>query len=73
MLRELGLEASKIIVTVRPPATEAHYHNPEAEVLLERFMARACADPRRPSRSFTSQPKTTGLSAEAISQVVRER
>jgi predicted glycosyltransferase len=32
---ELGLGADDIVVTVRPPATEAHYHNPEAEGLLE--------------------------------------
>ena len=41
ILRELGLESAKIVVTVRPPATEAHYHNPESERLLERFMVRA--------------------------------
>jgi uncharacterized protein len=35
VLSELGLSRSDLIVTVRPPATEAHYHNPEAEVLLE--------------------------------------
>jgi predicted glycosyltransferase len=35
VLRELGLNQSDLIVTVRPPATEAHYHNPEAEVLME--------------------------------------
>jgi len=29
-----------IIVTVRPPATEAHYHNSEAEVLFEKLMER---------------------------------
>jgi predicted glycosyltransferase len=32
---ELGVVGNDIVVTVRPPATEAHYHNPEAEVLLE--------------------------------------
>jgi predicted glycosyltransferase len=32
---ELGLNSSDLVVTVRPPATEAHYHNPEAEVLLD--------------------------------------
>jgi predicted glycosyltransferase len=32
---ELGLNGSDLIVTVRPPATEAHYHNHEAEVLLD--------------------------------------
>jgi predicted glycosyltransferase len=42
ILEELGLSESDIIVTVRPPATEAHYHNPEAERLFEAFMARAC-------------------------------
>jgi uncharacterized protein len=31
----LGWDEDDIVVTVRPPATEAHYHNPEAEVLLE--------------------------------------
>jgi hypothetical protein len=32
---ELGLASKDLVVTVRPPATEAHYHNPEAEVLLD--------------------------------------
>jgi uncharacterized protein len=32
--RQLGLGENDIVVTVRPPAVEAHYHNPEAEVLL---------------------------------------
>ena len=41
LLRELGLSESDLIVTVRPPATEAHYHNPESEELFERFMVRA--------------------------------
>jgi uncharacterized protein len=30
----LGLRASDTVVTIRPPATEAHYHNPESEKLL---------------------------------------
>jgi uncharacterized protein len=33
--RELGLSSRDLVVTVRPPATEAHYHNAEAEVLLD--------------------------------------
>jgi predicted glycosyltransferase len=32
---QLGFGESDIVVTVRPPAVEAHYHNPEAEVLLD--------------------------------------
>jgi uncharacterized protein len=35
VLGQLGLNQSDLIVTVRPPATEAHYHNPEADTLLE--------------------------------------
>jgi predicted glycosyltransferase len=31
----LGFAERDIVVTVRPPATEAHYHNPEADVLLD--------------------------------------
>ena len=34
ILARLGLDASNLIVTVRPPATEAHYHNPEGELLF---------------------------------------
>jgi uncharacterized protein len=33
--KRLGLNDSDIVVTVRPPASEAHYHNPEADVLLK--------------------------------------
>ncbi len=35
LLKEtLGLKSSNIVVTIRPPATEAHYHNPESDKLL---------------------------------------
>jgi hypothetical protein len=30
----LGIAEDELLVAVRPPATEAHYHNPEAEELL---------------------------------------
>jgi hypothetical protein len=33
LMDELGLRGARLVVTVRPPATEAHYHNPEAEGL----------------------------------------
>jgi predicted glycosyltransferase len=32
---ELGLSSEDLVVTLRPPATEAHYHNSEAEVLMD--------------------------------------
>jgi predicted glycosyltransferase len=34
----LGLKDHDIVVTVRPPATEAHYHNPASEVLFNSMM-----------------------------------
>jgi hypothetical protein len=32
---ELDIDPNDIVVTIRPPATEAHYHNPESEILLD--------------------------------------
>lgn len=34
LLKELGITPDQLVVTVRPPATEAHYHNPESEVIF---------------------------------------
>ena len=45
LLEKLSLTDSDVIITVRPPATEAHYHNPESVALFERFMERACRTP----------------------------
>ena len=35
ILGELGISDKELVVTMRPPATEAHYHNPESELLFE--------------------------------------
>ena len=43
---QLGLNGNHVVVTVRPPATEAHYHNPESGRLFEaamEFLGRAPA------------------------------
>jgi uncharacterized protein len=45
ILHELGLDPKDIVVTIRPPATEAHYHNPEAEKLLEAVFEKLSAMP----------------------------
>lgn len=37
---QLGLNTEDLVVTIRPPATEAHYHGPEAEVLLDAVLQR---------------------------------
>ena len=42
----LGLKETEIVVTVRPPATEAHYHNPESEKLLLVVFELVSANPR---------------------------
>jgi uncharacterized protein len=38
--RRLGIAANHLLITVRPPATEAHYHNPEGEELLTEVLKR---------------------------------
>jgi hypothetical protein len=35
ILSALGIREGELVVTIRPPATEAHYHNPESEGLFE--------------------------------------
>jgi predicted glycosyltransferase len=40
LVHQLGLNGGNIIVTVRPPANEAHYHNPESETFFVEFMNR---------------------------------
>jgi uncharacterized protein len=42
---ELGLRDDLVRVLLRPPATTAHYHNPEAEVLLDHLLQRLAAAP----------------------------
>jgi len=41
ILEELGLKSDDLVITVRPPATEAHYHNPESETLFIELMKKA--------------------------------
>lgn len=40
---QLNLNPDHILVTVRPPANEAHYHNAESDTLFVEFMERVCA------------------------------
>lgn len=35
ILNTLGIRDEELVITIRPPATEAHYHNPESELLFE--------------------------------------
>jgi predicted glycosyltransferase len=46
ILGQLGISPDAIIVTLRPPATEAHYHNPEAELLFAEALRFLSEDPK---------------------------
>jgi predicted glycosyltransferase len=43
---QLGISRDDLLVTVRPPATEAHYHNPESEVLFAETMRLLASNPK---------------------------
>lgn len=43
--KQLGLADGELVVTVRPPATEAHYHNQESEALFVASMNRLIDEP----------------------------
>lgn len=45
VLSRLGISSDKLVVTVRPPATEAHYHNPESEMLFAETMRLLSSNP----------------------------
>lgn len=45
ILQALGISPGEIVVTLRPPATEAHYHNPEADELFVAALELFSADP----------------------------
>src|SRR6266851_8374496 len=40
----LGIAPGDLVVLVRPPATEAHYHNPQSEILLTETLTSLLAD-----------------------------
>jgi predicted glycosyltransferase len=39
ILNELNVSEEDLVVTVRPPATEAHYHNPESEKIFDELIS----------------------------------
>ena len=46
ILQELGVDEDDIVITMRPPATEAHYHMPESDELFRAIMERFSVLPR---------------------------
>lgn len=45
ILSELGITEKEVVVTIRPPATEAHYHRPQSDELFNVVMQRLSAMP----------------------------
>jgi uncharacterized protein len=45
ILEQLQLDPGGIIVTIRPPANEAHYHHSDSDTLFDHLMNRVCATP----------------------------
>jgi len=45
ILTDLGISADDLLVTLRPPATEANYHNPESEILFAETLRLLAAKP----------------------------
>lgn len=72
ILQSLGISQEEMVVLVRPPATEAHYHNPESDVLFAetmRFLAsvpklRAVTLPRNERQSKALQAGWSDLIAD---------
>lgn len=46
LLQKLGIDTAEVVVTVRPPATEAHYHSCRSDELFEATIAHVSAHPR---------------------------
>lgn len=61
ILQKLGIAPGEIVVTLRPPATEAHYHNPEADEL---FVAALDLFAANPSVRAVTLPRSASQGAE---------
>ncbi len=63
ILDEIGVSPQDLLVTVRPPATEAHYHNPEAEALYVEVVELLGA---MPGVRIVILPRTAGTQREFV-------
>jgi len=72
VLKQLGIGEDDLVVTLRPPATEAHYHNPESEslfaetvrMLAEQSHVRAVTLPRNVRQAEQLRQEWAGVIAE---------
>jgi uncharacterized protein len=63
ILADLCLTGEDILVTIRPPATEAHYHNPEADTLYVEVVEFLGATP---GVRMVILPRTAGAQREFV-------
>ena len=63
ILADLGVTEEETLVTIRPPATEAHYHNPEAETLYVEVVEFLGA---MPGVRMVILPRTAGAQREFV-------
>ena len=66
VLARLGVQNGEVVIVMRPPATEAHYHNPESERLFDAAMDYFC---RRPDVRVILLPRNQ----KQARQIVTER
>lgn len=74
---QLRTSPGDIVVTVRPPATEAHYHNPDSEILLNAVLdflghqphTRAIVLPRTPKQEVDLRQSWPDLFASGKIQI----
>ena len=69
--QQLHLSGSEVVVTVRPPANEAHYHNPESETFFVEFMKRRLFHSRRKGRSLAPQQEPRGPDQSQLAGLVQ--
>jgi len=70
ILQQLGIFREELVVTLRPPATEAHYHNPESDILfaetlkfLDRPQVKTVTLPRSQKQEHALRSEWAGLIA----------
>lgn len=68
VLTDLGVADEDILVTIRPPATEAHYHNPEADTLFVEVVEVLGA---MPGVRMVILPRTAGAQTEFVRRTWR--
>lgn len=62
---DLGLDPDRVAVLLRPPATTAHYHNPEAEILFTAILKKLAASPEVQVVMLARTPDQVRLANEA--------